>query len=102
MVAQGQAGTTLSAYKTAAGFWGHIVYDSTLTKSVTPTEIASGGSGTVEYMLTATRATVSQTDVYGVRGQICVTNGGDRPTENLTIVDVVQYKTGAGQFQDYV
>ncbi len=32
-------------------------------------------------------------------GQICVTNGGDRTTENLKLVDQVEYKTGAGQFQ---
>ncbi len=28
-----------------------------------------------------------------------MTNGGDRPTENLKLVDQVEYKTGAGPFQ---
>jgi hypothetical protein len=31
-----------------------------------------------------------------------VTNGGGSATENLQIVDVVQYKLDAGQFEDYV
>jgi hypothetical protein len=34
-----------------------------------------------------------------VRGEITVTNGGDRTTENLKLVDQVEYKAGAGQFQ---
>jgi hypothetical protein len=38
----------------------------------------------------------------GVRGQICVTNTGERATEGLVIVDQVQYKTGSGQFEDLV
>jgi len=102
-LADGQAGTTLSAEKTASGFWErYIVYDWTLEKSVDPTslEIKSGQSGSVEYWLTATRTKVSELDKIGVRGQVCVTNGGERTTENLKIVDRVQYKTGAGQFQD--
>ncbi len=39
--------------------------------------------------------------VYGVRGEICVTNGGERATEGLAITDVVQAKTGPGGFEDY-
>ncbi len=98
----GQAGTTLSAEKTAVGFFERrIVYDWTIVKSVLPTsiEIKPGNSGSVTYTLTATR-TGSQTDTFGVRGQICVTNGGDRTTENLKLVDRVQFKIGNGQFQD--
>ena len=37
---------------------------------------------------------------YGVRGEVCATNGGSRTTENLKIVDQVQYKSGSGQFQN--
>lgn len=41
-------------------------------------------------------------EVFGVRGAITVTNGGDRPTEGLSIVDVIQIKTGSEQYRDYV
>jgi len=36
--------------------------------------------------------------VYGVRGQVCVTNRGERPTENLKIVDVVQARRAGEDF----
>lgn len=37
----------------------------------------------------------------GVLGEICVTNGGERATENLLIVDTVQSKPkGPGPYQD--
>jgi hypothetical protein len=41
-------------------------------------------------------------DWLGVRGAICVTNSGDRPTHGLAIVDTVQIKTGFGKYVDYV
>lgn len=63
-----QAGTTLSATKTATGF-------------------AEEREGVT---------------IFGVRGEICVSNGGERPTEGLTILDTVQTKNGPGQFQDYM
>jgi len=63
----GQAGTTLSAEKTAVGFAEEI-------------------DGEI---------------IYGVRGEICVSNGGERATEGLTIIDTVQVKAGAGGFEDY-
>jgi hypothetical protein len=103
VLANGQAGTTLSAYKTADGFWKRIItYDWSLEKSADPLslEIGSGQSGWVRYCLTATRTKVSEVDKVGVSGQICVTNGGDVATENLKLVDRVQYETGAGPFQD--
>lgn len=99
----GQSGTTLTATKTAAGFWiRRIEYDWDLQKSADPTSLtlAQGQSGSVAYTLDATRTQVSSTDHYGVSGQICVTNGGSVTTENLRIVDQVQYKVGSGQFQD--
>lgn len=103
-IQSGQAGTTLSADKTATGFWEkRIEYDWTVVKSVRPMSIniCSDGSGSVVYTIDATRAKVSETETIGVRGRICVTNGGDRPTENLKLVDRVQYKyPGPGQFQD--
>lgn len=98
-----QNGTTLTATKTATGYMNRtITYDWTLTKSADPTAItlAQGASATIHYTLVATRGEPTIVDVYGVTGEICVTNGGGVTTENLTIVDQVQYKVGSGQFQD--
>lgn len=39
--------------------------------------------------------------LFGVRGKICVINGGEHPTEGLAILDTVQYKIGSGNYQDY-
>ncbi len=64
---QGQAGTTLSAYKTAAGWWKiYRTYDWSLTKSVTPLEltIPQGQSGTFTYTLSATRTLVLHHNNY--------------------------------------
>lgn len=102
----GQAGTTLSAEKTATGFWERTTYkyyDWTIDKSVNPTQIniCSGQTGSVNYTISVTRILTSSSseDVYGVRGEITVHNGGAVATENLKLVDQVEYKTGAGQFQ---
>ena len=102
--AQGQAGTTLSVTKTATGFYERrIQYTWTITKDVDPKSIAIGlgATGQVTYQITTSR-TPSITDTFGVRGEICVTNGGDRPTEGLTIMDVVQSKNKGEQFQDVI
>lgn len=101
----GQNGTTLSATKTADGFWEkNIEYDWTIVKTADPTsiEIGKGQSAEIQYTLTVTRTQISETDVYGVRGTISVTNGGAVATEGLAITDIVKYKTGAGPFVDYV
>lgn len=97
----GVPGTTLSAVKTAEGYWERR-YDWTLDKTADVDELtlAPNESGTVTFTITATRS--EPIDVYGVRGQICVTNGGSKPTENLTITDVVEYKVGSGKFQTLV
>ena len=97
----GTAGTSVSATKTAEGYWIQD-YDWTVEKSADQNEvtIARGQSHTVTFTITATRG--EPRDIYGVRGEICVTNSGDEPTEELQILDVVQYKSGPGQFQDLV
>lgn len=97
----GVPGTTLSAVKTAEGYWERR-YDWTLDKTadVDGLTLAPNVSGTVTFTITATRS--EPIDLYGVRGQICVTNGGSKPTENLTITDVVEYKVGSGKFQTLV
>jgi hypothetical protein len=61
-------------------------------------EITSGGVDTVTYTLSATRSLTSTTDVAGVRGRVCVTNGGGVTTQGLKLVDQVLYKTGGGAF----
>jgi hypothetical protein len=96
---QGKAGTTLKAYKEADGFW-EVTYDWTVTKTASPDAVllSTGSSQGVTFTITATRTKVSER--IGVRGQICVTNGGDRATEGLKIVDVVQQKKGAGDFEE--
>lgn len=99
----GQAGTTLDAEKTATGFWEEeITYDWTIDKTVDPEaiDICSGNEGSVYYTITLIKTQVGEVDVYGVRGTITVHNGGAVATENLKLVDQVEYKTGAGQFQD--
>jgi hypothetical protein len=103
-LAEDQAGTTLSAEKTAEGFFeAHQDYDWAVTKSVDPDfhELARNQSGTSNYTVTATKTMVGETLYYGVRGSIYVYNGGERATEGLAIVDVVQVKSGSGQFVDY-
>jgi hypothetical protein len=97
------SGTTLSASKTATGFWDQQTeYDWTLQKLANPTgvTIPRGESVSVTYTITVERTTASETDTYGVSGQVCVTNGGEVTTENLKIVDQVQYKDRSGQYQD--
>ncbi len=94
----GQSGTTLTATKTATG---HIerTFKWTIAKSVTPVtwNLFQGDSGTSQYTITVTKD--AGTDVSYVSGEICVTNGGAVATQNLKIVDEVQYKVGSGQFQ---
>jgi hypothetical protein len=102
--AQGQAGTTLSVTKTATGFYERrIQYRWILEKSVTPqiVEIGLGDTQEVTYEITTSRSP-SVTNTFGVRGEICVTNGGAVPTEQLTIVDVVQSKKAGEQFADVI
>jgi hypothetical protein len=104
--AEGQAGMTFQSYKTAAGFRKHITeYDWTLEKKVLQnniSEIPNGSSGQVAYELAVTKNIVSEKDVLGVEGEVCITNGGAVATENLTVTDIIQYKTGSGQFQNLV
>jgi hypothetical protein len=40
--------------------------------------------------------------IIGLRGEICVANSGNYPTQDLTILDTLQYRIGAGELQDYL
>ncbi len=96
--AQGQSGTTLTAAKSADGHW-QREFHWTIAKSVTPDTLNMfrGDSGGVVYTVTVTKD--GGTDTIYASGSICVTNGGSFATENLVILDELQYKVGAGQFQ---
>ena len=101
--AQGQAGTTLLADKTAQGYFDRTEnYDWTVAKTVDKAAltIKQGQSDTVEFTIQAARTGPLVSDVSGVSGQACVTNGGERPTQGLTLFDHVQFKSGAGPFQE--
>jgi hypothetical protein len=89
---QGQAGTTLSARITAEGFW-YRDYDWTIEKtgSVNELTLYVGETATVDYTVVVT---ASMEEFAGVKGQICVTNGGDRPTEGLKLSPFVEYNDG--------
>jgi hypothetical protein len=83
---QGQAGTTLSADKTATGTWNRT-FSWTIDKSVTPEtlNLFRGDTGSSQYTVAVTKD--SGVDEAYIKGQICVTNGGAQATENLQIVD---------------
>src|SRR5438874_10237529 len=91
--------TTLSATKTASGHM-RRTFHWTIDKSVSPAswDLFSGDDGTSQYGIAVTKD--GGTDEFLVSGQICVTNGGSANTENLQIVDQVEFKTGSGQFGD--
>jgi hypothetical protein len=83
--ADGQAGTTLSATVTAAGYW-TITYPWTIDKSVSPDtwHLFRGDSGTSEYTITVTKG--PGVEEAWVAGEICVHNGGEVATEDLAIL----------------
>ena len=93
-----KAGTTLSVTKTADTRFIRLT-EWSIGKTVTPTSIDlfKGDSVVAQYQITATKTV---TDIYRVSGQICVKNGGSVATQNLVIVDNVQYKTGSGKYQN--
>lgn len=102
--AVGQAGTTLTASKTAEGYCVTTnIYDWSLNKNtdVTSIEVSRGESAMVSYTLNAIKSLTSTSTVCGVSGTITVTNGGSFATDNLLINDIVQTKVGSGQFQNY-
>ena len=65
--------------------------------------LAQGQSGTTlsaEKTAAGFSICVGPLNQRGVEGQVCVTNGGAVATQDLMILDHVQYKSGRGQFQD--
>ncbi len=109
--------TTISADKTASGFWEKTdTYTWSVYKEVYENDdvlkaqdsdgydiqIEPGESAVVSYMLSADRSGPCVTDVYGVRGEIIVTNTGCFDTKDLVICDTVQTMACEGEFVDYV
>lgn len=100
----GRAGTTLSAWKTADGFWEQIwEYDWSVEKRVDTTAhdfLDLNEVVTATYTIDVTKSgPTRQSDAYGAEGEVCVTNGGERATEGLKIADDILFKTGSGKFQ---
>jgi hypothetical protein len=94
----GQAGTSLTVTKTVETEFVRE-FNWTIEKSVTPETIDmfTGDSAAASYTINATKTV---TDTFVVSGEICVTNGGDFNTADLTIVDQVQYKNGTSKYQN--
>jgi hypothetical protein len=82
------ATTPLEITKTAEGHWTRT-FEWTIDKSVTPDShsLQTGQSGTSTYTVAVTKS--AGTDSIWVDGEVCVTNNGDVPTENLTVEDRV-------------
>jgi hypothetical protein len=95
----GQAGTSLTVTKTVDETEFVREFNWTIEKSVSPETIDmfTGDSAAASYTINATKIV---TDTFVVSGEICVTNGGDFTTADLTIVDQVQYKTGTSKYQN--
>jgi hypothetical protein len=98
-IADGQAGTTLTATVDVTPHW-TITYGWTIDKSVTPDtwNLFVGDSGTSNYTITVTKD--SGSEEAWVDGQVCVTNGGAVATENLVITAVLQ--DGYGSPNDFL
>jgi hypothetical protein len=94
-----QGGTTLTGSLTAGGQTIRT-YGWSISETASPAswDLSWGQSGTSEYTISVERGVASE--VSAAEGQICVTNRGDFPTENLQIAVVVQQKVGAGMVLD--
>ena len=98
-VGPAKSGTTLSAYKTASGVGEKDSdWDIVKTVDVAKWDMFEGDTATSEYTITLDKK--DGANKYYVEGEVCVYNGGDRPTYGLEIYDTVQYKVGSGKFVD--
>lgn len=75
------------------GFW--------ITPSPTPDPTGLAGTSiTAEKTAEGLVEESENGNIIRVRGQICVTNKGERPTKDLQIVDTIQFKSDKGKYQD--
>ena len=82
--------------KTATGYWERgLTFDWTLDKTVSPATAAldSGATATFNYTLTASRTVADSVTAAGVRGQICVKNLGNAPSQGMVVGDIVEART---------
>jgi hypothetical protein len=95
------ATTPLTISKTATAHWTRT-FEWTIDKSVTPDSHAleTGESGTSTYTVAVTKSVASE--AMWVDGEVCVTNNGTVPTENLAIEDRLIAFLPAGGFQTLV
>jgi hypothetical protein len=101
-LAEGKAGTTLKEANVSAKPYWYRDYDWKVRKIADPASLTleKGKSATVIFTITAERG--EPVDTYEVTGQVCVYNGGERPTENLKIQVRLLYQTGGGPYQAWV
>jgi hypothetical protein len=98
-------GLQLEVTKTADSFWERRTeYDWTIEKAADPIslDICSGASGMITYTLTATRTLASESEVFGVQGEICISNTGTASTEEMSVVDEIWSKTGEDPWELYL
>ncbi|MEM0153299.1 MAG: SdrD B-like domain-containing protein [Ignisphaera sp.] len=92
---QGRAGTTLSANVNASAIY-LTKYEWKIEKTANASEIylsQRSPTATVEYNVSISKTT---TVSYYIEGHVCVTNGGERATENLAITLDVYVKNTTG------
>ena len=97
----GHAGTSIEAHKTAVGFLEtRTAYVWSLSKTAELAAPVDEDTFEIGYVIIAER-NGEETLVAGVRGDVCVTNTGEMPTEGLAILEVVQAKSKKGKFEDW-
>lgn len=80
----------------ASGFWEQQANSNWTLSKYSETQnlqLAINQSYPVKYLLTVGKTSSIQTESKGAKGEVCVNNTGDKQTENLTIVNQVQYKS---------
>lgn len=94
--AQGQAGTTLSANVTASAIY-LTEYKWEISKEANTSEVYLSQENPVATVGYTVSVTKTVTTSYYIEGYVCVKNGGERATEDLTISVDLYYHKGGGQ-----
>ena len=95
----GESGAWFTDSGQVAGELGTIGWPSP-TPSPTPSAPGTSIEATIEALpFYVPYPDQSEMNVYGVEGEVCVTNIGDAPTQGLTMDIIVEYKPESGAFQ---
>jgi hypothetical protein len=86
-----ELGTTIEAEKTAVGYWIDEDDDDDIDDDKKCDDDDDGDDD---------EKCDDDNEIVVVQGEICVTNTGEEATENLTIVDQLQFKTEGKKFKD--